>query len=91
MNEHLKNQLRKFTPDIQIKTDVKMENDKNDDNNLNDISIDETIPKHPADTSRAASIIEVLKISDNLLGTPKSLEPSNKIYQISKRKQKIRP
>ena len=69
MNEHLKNPLNKFTPDIKIQTDEIMETDKNNEDSLDDTTIDEMIPKHPADTSRPTTIIEVLKISNNLLAT----------------------
>ena len=67
VNDHLKNPLGKLTPSIKIQADDLMDTDKaeddiNDEDSLDDTSIDEMIPKHKDDTSRATTIIEVLKI-----------------------------
>ena len=74
VNEHLKNPLNKFAPEIKVQTVESMETGNTDEDNLDDISIDDMIPKHPADTSRPTTIIEVLKISDNLLATIATLQ-----------------
>ena len=52
----------------------KTDNDKINEDILDDTSIDDMIPKHMADTSRSTTIIEVLKISDNLLATIATLQ-----------------
>ena len=51
-----------------------METYKDDDDSIKDISIDDMNPKQLADTSRAATIIDFLKISDNLLGQIAALQ-----------------
>ena len=79
VNDHLKNPLKKLVPEIKIQTDHLMDTDKaNDDltdkDCMDDTSIDEMIPKHKDDTSRPTTIIEVLRIADNLLGTIANLQ-----------------
>ena len=48
--------------------------DKTDKDEIDDTTIDEMIPKHQDDTSRATTILEVLKILDNLLATIATLQ-----------------
>ena len=74
VNEHLKNPLNKFAPEIKVQTLEPMETETGGEDHLDDTFIDDMIPKHPADTSRPTTIIEVLKISDNLLGTIATLQ-----------------
>ena len=50
------------------------EDDKTDKDEIDDTTIDEMIPKHKDDTSRATTILAVLKISDNLLATIATLQ-----------------
>ena len=82
VNEHLKTPLNKFTPDIKIQANEKVETDNNYEESLDDISNEKMIQKHPADTSIPTSIIEVLKISDNLLATIAELQ--NHVNHLTK-------